>query len=199
MNKKIITISREFGSGGHFIGEQVAKECNIPFYDKEIIEKIAEKTGFSKDYIEKKSEYASGKNIFSYAFVGRDNTGMSIADRIYEEQTRIIRELAGKESCVIIGRCSDYILKDHPDSLHIFIYGDQDKKSERLQKLYGVSEAKALQMMKEMDKKRSIHYKYNTDQVWGNVRNYTLSLNSSILGFEQCINIISNLYRLEKK
>ena len=106
---KIITISREFGSGGHFIGENVAKKLGITFYDSQILEKIAEETGFSKKIIEDQGEYSPSKSIFSYAFVGRDATGSSISDKIYNAQSEIIRELAKKESFVIIGRCADKI------------------------------------------------------------------------------------------
>ena len=120
MKKTIITISREFGSGGHFIGEEVAKRMNIPYYDKDIIFQIAEKTGYSESFIQEQSEYAPSKNLFAYAFVGRDRTGSSLSDQVYAAQTQVIRDLAQKGSCVIIGRCADYILKDDPDAYHIW-------------------------------------------------------------------------------
>ena len=116
MKQTIITISREFGSGGHFIGEEVSKRLGIPFYDKNIIQQIAEKTGFSEDFVKEQSEYAPSKNMFAYAFVGRDHTGSSLSDRVYAAQTQVIRNLAEKGSCIIIGRCADYILKDRPDT-----------------------------------------------------------------------------------
>ncbi|MCD8020659.1 MAG: cytidylate kinase-like family protein [Clostridiales bacterium] len=193
MGKKVITISREYGSGGHFIGEQVAKRLNIPYYDVEIIGKIAEETGFSEEYIEEKSEYSSGKSIFSYALLGRDTMGSSVADQIFVAQTRIIRDIAQKESCVIIGRCADYILRDFPDALHVFVHGEEDVKSERLQTLYNISPKEAQKRMKDMDKRRSINYRYCTDRTWGDMKNYTMTLNSSVLGHETCIDIICGL------
>lgn len=193
MGNKVITISREFGSGGHFIGEELAKKLGVRYYDKDIIDKVAEETGLSAKFVETQGEYAPTKNFFSYSFIGRDASGASLADQIFVAQTKIIREIAEKESCVIIGRCADYILKDNPDCVHAFIYGDTKIKAERIQKLYNKSEKEALALMKEMDKKRSINYKYCTDQTWGNNKNYTITLNSSKLGFDTCVNILAQL------
>ena len=123
MKQTIITISREFGSGGHFIGEEVSKRLGIPFYDKNIIQQIAEKTGFSEDFVKEQSEYAPSKNMFAYAFVGRDHTGSSLSDRVYAAQTQVIRNLAEKGSCIIIGRCADYIKRPAGYLSHFRIWG----------------------------------------------------------------------------
>ena len=112
MGKRIITISREFGSGGRFIGEEVAKKLGIAYYDKNIINEIAEKSGLSPEYIQENAELSPKKGLFAYAFAGRDVTGKSVEDLVYEAQRKVILELAEKESCVIIGRNADYILKD---------------------------------------------------------------------------------------
>ena len=112
MAKRIITISREFGSGGRFIGEKVAKKLGIAYYDKNIINEIAEKSGLSPEYVQKNAELSPEKGLFAYAFAGRDITGKSVEDMVYEAQRKVILELADKESCVIIGRNADYILKD---------------------------------------------------------------------------------------
>lgn len=194
MSKKIITISREFGSGGRYIGEEVAKKLAIKFYDKDIISKVAKETGFSEKFIESKGEYAPGKNFLSYAFVGRDAAGSSIDDYLYQAQHNIITDIASKESCVIVGRCADYILKDNPDVLNVFIYGDIPEKVSRIMKLYGKTEPEALKLLKETDKKRAINYKYYTDRDWGASRNYAITLNSSQLGYEKCISIITEAF-----
>ena len=129
MSKRIITISREFGSGGRFIGEEIAKKLGIAYYDKEIINQVAEKSGLSSELIAEKSELSPNKGLFSYAFIGRDMYGKSLEDIIYEEQTKIILSIAEKESCVIIGRNADYILKDREDILNVFIHGNTQKKN----------------------------------------------------------------------
>ena len=193
MKQTIITISREFGSGGHFIGEEVSKRLGIPFYDKNIIQQIAEKTGFSEDFVKEQSEYAPSKNMFAYAFVGRDHTGSSLSDRIYAAQTQVIRNLAEKGSCIIIGRCADYILKDRPDTYHIFVYGDEYEKISRTQQLFNLSEKDARAMNRDMDKKRRLHYEYYTDRKWGRAENYDISLNSSTFGIDGCVEIIKEV------
>ena len=124
MKKRIITISREFGSGGRFIGEEVAKKLGIAYYDKNIINEIAEKSGLSPEYIQENAELSPKKGLFAYAFAGRDVTGKSVEDLVYEAQRKVILELAEKEPCVIIGRNADYILKDRDDVLNVFIHGD---------------------------------------------------------------------------
>ena len=136
MEKRIITISREFGSGGRFIGEKVAKKLGIAYYDKNIINDIAEKSGLSPEYVQKNAELSPKKGLFAYAFAGRDITGKSVEDMVYEAQRKVILELADKESCVIIGRNADYILKDRDDVLNVFIYGDMPEKTKRIMGLY---------------------------------------------------------------
>ena len=195
MKNRIITISREFGSGGRYIGEETAKKLGIAYYDKEIIAKTAEATGFSQDFIEKKGEYSPTKSLFAYAFVGRDSLGSSTDDYLYKVQRDIIMELAEREPCVIVGRCADYILKDREDCINIFLHGEKKEKIERIQEICQVSPAEAEKRIKDMDKKRSVHYKYYTDREWGNVKNYALTLNSSVLGYEKCIELIADIYR----
>ena len=190
MAKRIITISREFGSGGRFIGEEVAKQLGIKYYDKDIISQIAEKSGFSQEYIEKKSELSTKKGMFAYAFTGRDITGKSVEDMVYEAQRKVILDIAEKESCVIIGRNADYILKDRCDVLNVFIHGNEPEKVERICKLYHVSENEAVKMMADIDKRRMTNYRFYTDQKWGMAGNYTLALNSSELGYDRCEKII---------
>ena len=123
MKKRIITISREFGSGGRFIGEEVAKKLGITYYDKDIIGQIAEQSGLSPEYIKENAELSPKKGLFAYAFAGRDITGKSIEDMVYEAQRKVILELAGKEPCVIVGRSADYILSGRDDVLNVFIQG----------------------------------------------------------------------------
>ena len=190
MAKRIITISREFGSGGRFIGEEVAKKLGIAYYDKNIIGQIAEKSGLSPEYIQENAELSPKKGLFAYAFSGRDITGKSVEDMVYEAQRNIILELAEKEPCVIIVRNADYILKDRDDVLNVFIHGDMLEKIKRITGLYNVKEKEAVKMMADTDKRRRTNYNFYTDQNWGKASNYTLCLNSSQLGYDRCEMII---------
>ena len=190
MAKRIITISREFGSGGRFIGEEVAKKLGIAYYDKNVINEIAEKSGLSPEYIQENAELSPKKGLFAYAFSGRDITGKSVEDMVHEAQRNIILELAEKEPCVIIGRNADYILKDRDDVLNVFIHGDMPEKIQRITGLYNVEEKEAMKMMADTDKRRRTNYNFYTDQNWGKASNYTLCLNSSQLGYDRCEMII---------
>ena len=190
MKKRIITISREFGSGGRFIGEEVAKKLGIAYYDKNIINEIAEKSGLSPEYIQENAELSPKKGLFAYAFAGRDITGKSVEDMVYEAQRKVILELAEKEPCVIIGRNADYILKDRDDVLNVFIHGGTPEKIQRITRLYNVEEQKAVKMMVDIDKRRMVNYNFYTNQKWGKADNYTLCLNSSQLGYDRCEKII---------
>lgn len=190
MTKRIITISREFGSGGRFIGEEVAKKLGIKYYDKEIIGQIAKESGLALEYIKENAELSPKKGIFAYAFTGRDITGKSVEDMVYEAQRKVILDLAEKEPCVIIGRNADYILKDRDDVLNVYIHGDMPEKIQRICKLHNTSEDDAVKMINDMDKRRMTNYNFYTDQKWGKAANYTLCLNSSQLGYDKCESII---------
>ena len=190
MAKRIITISREFGSGGRFIGEEIAKKLGIAYYDKNIISQIAEKSGLSPEYIQENAELSPKKGLFAYAFAGRDITGRSVEDMVYQAQRKVILDLVRKEPCVIIGRNADYILKDRDDVLNVFIHGDMPEKIQRISQLYRVTEQEAVKMMADTDKRRMTNYNFYTDQKWGKASNYTLCLNSSQIGYDRCEAII---------
>ena len=190
MAKRIITISREFGSGGRFIGEEVAKKLGIAYYDKNVINEIAEKSGLSPEYIQENAELSPIKGLFAYALAGRDITGRSVEDMVYEAQRKVILELAEKVPCVIIGRNADYILKDRDDVLNVFIHGNMPEKTQRIIRLYNVDEKKAVKMMADTDKRRMTNYNFYTEHKWGKASNYTLCLNSSQLGYDRCEKII---------
>lgn len=194
MAKRIITISRQFGSGGRFIGEEVAKKLGISYYDKNIIGQIAEESGLSPKYIQENAELSPKKGMFAYAFSGRDITGRSVEDMVYEAQRKVILEIAEKESCVIVGRNADYILRDRDDVVNVFIHADMPEKVERICRLYDVSKDEAVKMINDTDKRRRANYNFYTEQKWGMARNYTLSLNSSEVGYAMCEKLITELY-----
>ena len=202
MEKKIITISREFGSGGRTIGHLVAQQLGIPFYDKELVEQIALESGFAPKFVEEHGEHAPGKSIFSYTFAHHSvpgiMNGLSTADFLWSIQCSVILQLAEKGPCVIVGRNADYILKDRPDCLHAFIHANNDFRAERIVQLYGESEKSPQTRLQEKDKRRRVNYHHYTGRNWGMSQNYDISLNSSVLGVEQCADIIVSLVRNSK-
>ncbi len=197
MAKTIITISREFGSGGRSIGKAVAEKLNIPYYDKELIKEVSEETGLSPEYIENAGEYAPGKSLLSFLPALTTNNkyanSMSAADFLWCMQSKVILDLAAKGSCVIVGRCADYILKDDPDAIHVFIHAPTAYKADRIVRLYGESEKKPEERLAEKDKKRSVHYKHFTGREWGKCQNYYISLDSGKIGIDRCVSVIVEL------
>lgn len=195
MKKRIITISREFGSGGRTIGKMLAERLGIPCYDKELIEKLSQATGFDPKYIEEQGEYAPSKNLFSYAFVGRNINGMSVSDYLWNEQRKKILELAEQESCVIVGRCADYILREREDVLNVFVHAPGADRAKRIVEVYGETAVAPELRLREKDKKRAINYKYYTEQEWGRSQNYHLTIDSSAFGIEGCVDMIFDLVK----
>ena len=191
--KRVITVSREFGSGGRTIGREIAEKLGYAFYDKDLIERIAEESGFSQEYIEEHGEGSPVRNYFAYAFVGRDASGNSVGDYLWRAQMNIIEELAEKGNCVIVGRCADHILRKRTDCLHVFIHADMEHKKERIVNLYGETSVSPEKRIREKDKTRALNYKYYTDRTWGMADNYDISLDSGILGEEKCVELIVGL------
>lgn len=189
---RIITISREFGSGGRTIGRKVADKLGIPCYDSELIEKLAQESGFTKDYIKEAGEYTPGGFLAS-AFSNRA-FGPTNEDILWEMQCRIITELAEKESCVIVGRCADCVLQDKADCLKVFIHADMAFRAERIVKVYGEREESPEQRLRDKDKRRAAYHRFYTNMKWGYAENYHLTLDSGVLGIDRCVDIISGLY-----
>ena len=195
MSNRIITIGREFGSGGRTIGREVAKKLGIPCYDQELIVKMAEESGFTREYVEKESENAS-LGSWAASALGMDGTytAPTNQDRLWAVQSRIIREIAEKESCVIVGRCADVILEDKADLLRVFIHADFDARAKRIVEKYGETEIPTEKRLRDKDKRRALYYQFYTDRKWGDIENYDIILNSSALGLERCVDIIASLY-----
>ena len=201
MEKKIITISREFGSGGRTIGHQVAEALGIPFYDKELVDQVALESGFAPKFVEEHGEHSPSGSIFSYAFAHQGvhgvMNGLSTADFLWNIQCSVILQLADQGPCVIVGRNADYILKDHPDVLHAFIYADKEFRAERIVRLYGESEKSPQARLNEKDKRRKVNYQHYTGRSWGQAQNYDISLNSGVLGIDTCVDILVKLMKGE--
>lgn len=198
MESKIITISREFGSGGRSIGRAVADRLGIPFYDKELVEQIALESGFAPKFIEENGEHAPGVSRLSYAFAHQGvpgvMNGLSAADFLWTIQCSVILQLAEQGPCVIVGRNADYILKDRKDCLDVFIHADMDFRADRIVRLYGESEKSPEARLAEKDKRRKVNYQHYTGRTWGHASNYDLCLDSSKLGIDNCVELILAAY-----
>ena len=192
MEKRIIPVSRQFGSGGRTIGRRVAEKLGVPFYDKDLVKKVAEETGLDAAFVEEKGEFSPSKSFFTFAMsqgVQCMPNGLSLSDFIYCAQRQVILKLA-EQPCVIVGRCADYILKDREDCFHTFIHSDINSRAERIVKLYGESEKKPEQRLADKDKKRKMYYKHYTDREWGDAINYDICLDSGRLGIDKCVDLI---------
>ena len=203
MEKKIITISREFGSGGRTIGRKVAEELGIPFYDKELVDQIAMESGFAPKFVEEHGEHSPSGSLFSYAFAPQGvpgiMNGLSTADFLWNIQCNVILQLADKGPCVIVGRNADYILKDREDALHVYVFADAPYRAERIVRLYGDSEKTPEQRLAEKDKRRRVNYQHYTGRTWGQAQNYDICLDTGVLGIDQCTDIVVNIVKNSQK
>lgn len=187
----VITVSREYGSGGRYVGRLIADKLGIKFYDKEIITKLAEATGLSEEYIEKNEQKRDASAILNNGYyMGLDN-----ADELFVKETELIKELAAKDSCVIIGRCADFILKDEKNVVKVFVYSGMEDKIKRATQIYGYEEDKAKKEIERIDKLRANHYKHYTDKDWKNFSNYDICINSDLLGVEKSADVICNMVK----
>ena len=197
MEKKIITISREFGSGGRSIGRKVAEKLGIPFYDKELVDQISVESGFAANFVEEHGEHSPTRSFFSYAFAPQGvpgvMNGLSTADFLWNIQCGVILQLADQGPCVIVGRNADYILKDREDVLHVYIHADMDYRADRIVRLYGESEKSPEARLKEKDKRRSVNYQHYTGRTWGASENYDLCINTAVVGEDKAAELILSL------
>ena len=187
----IITLSREYGSGGRYLGRLLANKLGINLYDKEFITKMAEETGLSEEYVEnneqKRDVLANLNNEYYY--------GLSNSDELFIKESEMIKDVASKESCVIVGRCADFILKDNNNVLKIFVYSDMQDKINRATKYYGMNEENAEKEINRIDKLRANHYKYYTGNTWKDFSNYDICINSDALGIEKSADFIANIIK----
>ncbi|MDO4519826.1 MAG: cytidylate kinase-like family protein [Eubacteriales bacterium] len=190
---KVITISREFGAGGHSIGKKVAAELGIPFYDKDIVKETAKSSGFAKELIEEEQEERSMKDTILKGISAWSSTYFHDSqDAIHELQTAIIKNLVQQGPCVILGRCADVIMKEcNINSLNVFVYADEEIRAKHIGELYGMTDASEIQkLISQKDGSRHNYYKHYTGKVWGDSHNYDMSLNSGMLGFDTCVELI---------
>ena len=202
MEKKIITVSREFGSGGRTVGRLIAQQLDIPFYDSELVKQISMESGFAPKFVEEHGEHSPGNSLFSYAFAPQGvpgvMNGLSTADFLWNIQCSVILQLADEGPCVIVGRNADYILKDRDDVLNVYIHADKEFRAERIVRLYGNSEKTPAARLQEKDKRRRVNYQHYTGRTWGAAENYDVCLNSGIIGVERCADIIVDIVKNSK-
>ena len=197
--KKIITIGRQYASGGREIGKIVSEKLGIPFYDNKILTMAVEKKGLPVNYSEDVEETVPNSLLYSLAVSGTVNplseNSMPLADRVYIAEYQIIKEIAQQEDCIIVGRCADYILRDVCSCINVFIYAGRQKRIERAVNEYKIPEKSVESHIKKMDKKRASFYNLNTDKKWGDRTGYDICLDSGRLGIKTCAEIIAAAYK----
>lgn len=192
MKNTIICISREFGSGGREIGRKVAKALDIPFYDRAIIDETAKATGLSAEFIEQEEQRFNNSMLFNLSMGGHVVTasGVAFSNRVFEAESQIVRDLAEKGSCVIVGRCADYVLRESPDLFSVFICADLPFRVNRVVEWDQIPAERAKKLIKSNDKQRARHYHFYTDRNWGGREHYDMILKTSSLSIDTCVKLI---------
>lgn len=188
-NHIVITIAREYGSGGRYVGKLIADKLGIKLYDKEFIIKVAEKTGLSTEYIENNEQKRTSLANLNNGYYA----GLSNEDELFVKEAEVIKELAERQSCVIIGRCADFVLKDKPNTIKIFIYSSKENKIKRATEIYGLDKKNAEKEVIKINKLRANHYKHYTGNEWANTENYDICINSDTLGVEKTAELVVKL------
>lgn len=194
MENVVITIARQYGSGGRTIGEMLAKQLKVHYYDKELMKLASDESGINEALFANADEKVKSSRLFRIAksayngeLIPPESEDFTSTDNLFNYQAKIIRRLAKEEPCVIIGRCADYVLKDYDNVLSVFIHAPQDFCMEQAAKKHSMSERELERYIQKTDKHRADYYKYHTGREWTDARNYDLCLDSSKLGFERCV------------
>ena len=201
MDNYVITIARGFGSGGKTIGKMLSEKLGVTYYDKELIKVASEESGISESLFGISDEKVK-KSIFKHKNksdeISSPNSGnFTSEDNLFNFQAKVIRELADKESCIIIGRAADYVLRGRKNVVRVFVFADRYFCINKVLELFPVKDsAEASALIEKTDRERESYYKYHTGNEWDNARNYDLCLNSSQLGFEKCVDIISEYLKI---
>lgn len=197
MKNVVITISRQYGSGGRTVGEMLAKKLEIPYYDKELLKLASEESGINEALFANADERVKNSKLFRIAksayngeLITPDSDDFTSNDNLFNYQARIIRKLAEEESCVIMGRCADYVLKDYPNVISVFVHAPKEYCMEQAAKKHSMSERELERFIEKTDKQRAEYYRYHTGREWTDARNYDLCLDSSKLGYDRCVNEI---------
>lgn len=195
---KIITIGRQYGSGGREVGQRLADKFGIPFYDNELISRAAKESGFAEEAFERAEDKATNSLLYSLAMginvYGNQDfgfSGLSLDDRIFLAQSDIIRKVAEEGACVIVGRCADYVLRERENVFNIFVRASMEFRLERAVKLYGIDSKKAADVILKNDKRRGNYYSYHVGEKWNNLNNYDLVVSSDVMGIDNVVKCIS--------
>ena len=203
MKKRVITISRQHGSGGRAIGHLIEDKLGIKCYDQQLIDMIAKESGFAADFIEENGEKVTNSLLFNiatsltFAYNTFSKERMSLQDQLFVAQGRVIKELAGKEPCIIVGSCADYFLAERDDVLNVFIQANMGFRKKIAIDRYGYDEKDVQTILSKKDRERASHYRYYTEQEWASAPNYHVCLDSSMYGLEKCADIIADLYKID--
>ena len=203
-NPLIITIGREYGSGGRQIGQALAERLGIAYYDKEIISLAAKKSGLSDEFIENNEQRVKGGLMHSFATSSAYHNGffsgqyLPLSESIFISQAQVIRDIAEKESAVIVGRCADYILAGRENTINVFIHAPMEARIKRIMALYHLDEAAAIKSISTSDKERGNHYFRYTDKKWGKAQNYDICINSALLGIDKTVEMLADLAKIEE-
>ena len=197
MDKNIvISIGRQFGAGGRRVGQALAKELGIAYYDKELIMEAAKEFGFAPVFFEENDEKSASfaGNVLQWmeSFVtnGMGSKNYLSQDTLFEMQSGVVRKVAEKHSCVIVGRCSDYVLRDYPNCVSVFLHSSDEDRIRRIRERSGLTEEEAISKMRMQDKKRAAYYNFYSSKTWGESATYTLSIDVSSIGVEQTVQLI---------
>ncbi len=202
-NHTIITIGRQFGSGGHEIGNRLAERLNIPLYDHNLIRMAAKELGITDDTAESVDETILGKFLSAYivnlndytTFMSGEEIGEPLSDQVFRAQKDIIKRLADRSSCIIVGRCADYILGDYTNCINTFICAYKEDRIRRIMRIYKLTEKQAWDKIKKTDKERRLYYESHTGREWGSIESHQMLFNASLLGVDGIVNILEALYK----
>ena len=204
-NPLIITIGREYGSGGRQIGKALAERLGISFYDKKIITLAAEKSGLSHEFIENNEQRVRSGLMHTLTPSAVYHNGflsgqyLPLSESIFISQAQVIRDIAAKESAVIVGRCADYILADRENTINVFIHAPLETRIKRIMELHNLDEAAAMKEITTSDKERGNHYFRYTDLKWGKAQNYDVCINSALMGIEKTVEMLADLAQIEER
>ena len=199
MDKYVITIARGYGSGGRTIGKMLSEQLNIPYYDRELLRLASDDSGINEELFAKADEklkksllFKIARNVYKGELIPPDSDDFVSNDNLFNYQAKIIKELAETQSCIIIGRCADFVLKDHKNVIKLFVYAPLEACVDTLQDMTGNSRKDIIRQIEKIDKHRAEYYKYYTGRDWNDVNNYDLCLNSSKLGFYKCVEMVKS-------
>lgn len=206
-NNTIITIGRQFGSGGHEIANRLSERLDIPLYDHNLIRMAAKKLGISEDSAKDVDETILGKFLSAYVvsmceyttFAGAEEAGEPLSDKVYRTQSELVRKLASRGSCIIVGRCADYILRDYDNRINVFICADKEDRIQRIMRIYELTERQAWDKIKKKDRERRLYYEAHTGLKWGDIESHEILLNASILGIDKAVDVLSAVYNTKKQ